>query len=225
MFDRLISLIGEENFKKIQSTKILVLGIGGVGGIVAESLVRSGIEDITIIDKDVVDETNLNRQIIALRSTIGRLKVEVMKERLKDINPDAQIVTFSNEITTDSLEKMNLSSYDYVVDCIDDLRVKVALAKHYFSNDYKLLIATGTARKMDPSLLEITTLDKTSYDPLARRMRAALRGYEISKLIVLASKEVPIESKENTSSLGSTAFVPSSGGLLLASYIIRDIIK
>lgn len=223
MFDRLISLIGKENFKKIEGTKVLVLGIGGVGGIVAESLVRSGIKDITIVDKDVVDETNLNRQIIALQSTIGKLKVEVMKERLKDINPDAQIKTFANEIATDSLEEMNLSSYDYVVDCIDDLKVKVALAKHNFEHDYKLLIATGTARKMDPSLLEITTLDKTSYDPLARRMRATLRGYETSKLIVLASKEVPLVSEGNI--LGSTAFVPSSGGLLLASYIIRDIIK
>lgn len=222
MFDRLIALIGIDNLNKIRKNKILLLGVGGVGGYVAEALVRSGIENLTIVDKDTIDETNLNRQIIALKSTIGKPKVEVLKNRLEDINPDARIVPLKENITED-LASLKLEDYDYILDCIDDLKVKVALAKYCLDKKLKLIISTGTAKKMDPSKLEMTTLDKTSYDPLARRLRSSLKGYDTHKLKVLASTEAPIETENDV--LGSTAFVPSSGGLLIASYVIREIIK
>lgn len=223
MFDRLVALIGKENLSKIKETRILLLGVGGVGGYVAEALIRSGIHELTIVDKDFVDETNLNRQIIALHSTIGRQKVDVLKERLEDINPTSKIEALSKNVEADRLNELNLESYDYVVDAVDDLKVKVALAKYALDKDVNLIISTGTAKKIDPSKLEMTTLDKTTYDPLARRMRSSLKGYPTDKLVVLASSERPIETDDNV--LGSTAFVPSSAGLLIASHIIKDIIK
>lgn len=223
MFDRLITLIGEEKLKKIKSKKVLVLGCGGVGGYVIEALVRSGIENITIVDKDTVDVTNKNRQIIALNSTIGLYKVDAMKLRLEDISESVEVETIKDYIKEDSINSLNLEAYDYIVDCIDDTPVKVALAKYALKNDLKLIISTGTAKKLHPELLKMTTLDKTSYDPLAKRMRQLLKGEKTNRLTVLSSEEEPIKTEDNV--LGSTAFVPSVGGLLIASYIINDIIK
>lgn len=222
MFGRLVALIGEEKLGIIANTKILLLGVGGVGGHLAEALVRSGIEHLTIVDKDTVDLTNLNRQIIALHSTLGRPKVEVLKERLEDINPSSKIVALQQNIN-ENMEELKLVEYDYVLDCIDDTKVKIALAKECLNENIKLISSTGTARKMDPSKLHITTLDKTSYDPLAKKMRSLLRDYDIKKIVVLASEEEPIATQSDV--LGSTAFVPSVGGLLIASYVIRDIIE
>jgi len=223
MFDRLEVLIGIENLNKIKSQNIIVLGLGGVGGHAVEALVRSGIENITIVDGDKVDITNLNRQLLALHSTIGKSKVEVMKERLKDISPNIKIKPINSFITKEDIENLNLSSYDYIVDCIDDLNVKIELAKYSYEHNLKLIMSTGTAKKLHPELLEITTLDKTINDPLARRLRASLKDIDKSKITVLASKEIPIKTEDNI--LGSSAFVPSSGGLLIASYVINDIIK
>lgn len=222
MFDRLIALIGLENFKKIGSKKVLVLGIGGVGGYTVEALVRSGITNITIIDGDIVDPTNLNRQIIALHSTIGKSKVEVMKERLLDINPEVQVKCRGEYLEESSIASIVLEEYDYVVDALDDVKVKVALIKYSIEHSINLITSTGTAKKMCPEKLEIVSLDKTSYDPLAKKLRQELRGYDIKKVKTLASKEEPVIDGPI---LGSTAFVPSTGGLLIASYIIRDILK
>ncbi len=222
MFDRLSSLIGKENLEKITFKKVLVIGVGGVGGYVVEGLVRSGIEDITLIDGDKVDASNINRQIIALNSTIGEYKVDVFKRRILDINPNVKVQTKNEFVTTDMLKSLRLEDYDYIVDAIDDVKVKVELAKYSLEHDLFLISSTGTARKMDPSKLLITTLDKTSYDPLAKRMRQELKSYNTKKLVVLASTETPYNIQDE--SLGSSAFVPSSGGLLIASYIINDII-
>lgn len=222
MFDRLVTLIGKENLDLIKSKRILVIGVGGVGGYVLEGLVRSGVEMITIVDKDTIEETNLNRQIIALQSTLGKSKVEIMKERLEDINPQAKVEALKFFLK-ETLEGLDFTKYDYVVDCIDDVKVKVSLAKYALEKKLNFIMATGTAKKIDPSMLTMTTLDKTSYDPLAKKMRTLLRGYDMRKIVVLSSKEEPIQTSDGT--LGSTAFVPSVGGLLIASYIIRDIIK
>lgn len=222
MFDRLIALIGEDKIKLIGSVNILLLGVGGVGGYVAEALVRSGIAKITIVDADTIERSNLNRQIIALHSTLDKAKVDVMKERLEDINPSISVDT-RKVMLDETLSGLELLHYDYIVDCIDDTPVKVALAKKCLTENHKLLIATGTAKKLDPTKLTITSLDKTSYDPLAKKMRSLLKGYDIKKLIVLASTEEAIKTEENV--LGSAIFVPAAGGLLLASYIIKDIIK
>ena len=216
MFDRLISLIGEDNFNKIQKKSILVLGCGGVGGYVIEGLIRSGITNITVIDYDVIDETNLNRQIIALHSTIGQEKVEVIKKRALNIN------AINGKILPNKIEGLELLKYDYVVDAIDDVKVKVELIKYALSNKVNLITSTGTAKKLHPECLSITTLDKTSGDALAKKLRNELRGYNLKHIRVLASDESSIIKG---STLGSSAFVPSTGGLLIASYIINDIIK
>lgn len=223
MYDRLIRLIGEENLKLIGSKNILVLGVGGVGGYVVEGLVRSGIKKITVIDKDIVDKTNLNRQIIALNSTIGEKKVDAIKERVKDINPIIDIATSDEQITPESLENLCLQKYDYIVDCIDDVKVKVALIKYCLDNALNLVCATGTARKLHPESLVMTTLDKTKNDPLARRLRSNLKSYDLKKVKVLASSELPKRVDDNT--LSSIVFVPAVGGLLIASHIINEIIK
>lgn len=223
MFDRLESLIGEHALKMIKTKRIFVFGTGGVGGYVVEMLIRSGIEDITICDMDKVDVTNLNRQIIALNSTIGEYKVDVLSKRIHDINPNAKVEAFKKRITVEDISEMHLETYDYVVDAIDDVNVKIALAKYALENDIKLVVSTGTARKLHPEKLKITTLDKTAYDPLARRLRIALKGYKKNKLIVLASDEVPRKIENGV--LGSSAFVPSTGGILIASFIINDIIS
>lgn len=222
MFDRLISLIGEDNFNKIQKKSILVLGCGGVGGYVIEGLIRSGITNITVIDYDVIDETNLNRQIIALHSTIGQEKVEVIKKRALDINPNVNINAINEKILPNKIEGLELLKYDYVVDAIDDVKVKVELIKYALSNNVNLITSTGTAKKLYPECLSITTLDKTSGDALAKKLRNELRGYNLKHIRVLASDESSIIKG---STLGSSAFVPSTGGLLIASHIINDIIK
>lgn len=223
MFDRLISLIGIEKFKLIQEKRVLVIGLGGVGGYVTEGLVRSGIENITIIDKDTVDVTNLNRQIIALNSTIGMKKSELIKSRILDINGNAKVESLDMYLTEEDIPKLNLDSYDYVVDAIDDVKVKTALIKYSLDNDINLISSMGTAKKIHPEMLKMTTLDKTMYDPLAKKLRTNLRGYKLNKLKVLTSMETPIKTDDNV--LGSTAFIPSIGGLLIASYIINDIIN
>jgi len=223
MFARLETLIGKEKLDLIASKKILVLGVGGVGGFVIEGLVRSGIVNVTIVDKDIIEETNLNRQIIALRSTIGKYKADVMKSRIEDINANAKVSVIKKQIVTSDIEFLNLDKYDYIVDAIDDVPVKLALIKYALKNNLKFIVSTGTAKKLDPSKLKITTLDKTAYDPLAKKLRYELKGEKLNKVLVLASDEEPIKRSDNQ--LGSSAFVPSAGGLLIASYIIRDILK
>lgn len=222
MFKRLESLIGIDNINKIKSKRILVLGCGGVGGYVIEALIRSGIENITVVDKDVIDETNLNRQIIALHSTIGLKKVDVIKKRVLDINPSVKIETIDRNIEINDIDKLELNKYDYIIDAIDDVKVKIELIKYSLDNNLKLIVSTGTAKKMHPELLKMTTLDKTEGDPLAKKLRNSLRGYKLNRVVVLASTEAPLI---DGSTLGSSAFVPSTGGILLASYVINDIIK
>lgn len=223
MFDRLEALIGKDNLNKIRDKKVLIIGVGGVGGYVVEALVRSGIENITLIDGDVVDLSNINRQIIALHSTVGQYKVDVLKTRILDINPQAKVQIKKEFIDADVISSLGLENFDYVIDAVDDLKVKVSLAKYSLENGIFLVSSMGTARKLDPTKLKMTTLDKTSYDPLAKKMRHELKGLDTKKLVVLASEENPIALDNKV--LGSSAFVPSCAGLLIASYIINDIIK
>lgn len=223
MFDRWIALIGKDNFEKIQKARILLLGVGGVGGHVAEALVRSGVVSLTVIDGDRVDISNLNRQLVALNSTIGREKVEVLKERLEDINPLVKVEVKCEFLDAERVDALNLEAFDYIIDCIDDVPVKIALIEKALEANLHLISATGTARKLDPQKLAITTLDKTSYDPLAKRLRHELRGYKLNKVEVLVSTEAPIECDQSV--LGSSAFVPPAAGLLIASYVVKRIIS
>lgn len=220
MFERLISLIGKDKFKKLQTKKVLVIGLGGVGGYALEALVRSGLINITIVDGDIIEETNLNRQIITSRKNLGLSKCEVAKDRALDINPNANITIIDEYISKDNFNILFNEKYDYVIDACDDIDVKLMLIEN--SNKYKLVSSMGTANKSNPSLFSITTLDKTSNDPIARILRKKVKERKINrKFKVVSSTETPQECD----SLGTNSYIPGIAGLLCASYVINDITK
>lgn len=230
-FSRLEILIGEDNFNKLTSAHVAVFGIGGVGGYTVEALVRSGINKISIIDYDTVSQTNLNRQIIALENTIGRKKVDVMEERILAINNQCQVNKYDMMYLKETADKIDLSKFDYVIDAVDNISAKLELIERCYYQKIPIISCMGTGNKLDPSLLEITDIYKTSVCPLAKVMRRELKKKNIKKQKVLYSKEYPIKpakSDEETMKrevIGSTSFVPSSAGLLIASYVVRELIK
>lgn len=226
-FSRTKMLVGEENFNKIKNLNILVFGLGGVGGFVVEALIRAGIGKITIVDGDIVDISNINRQIIATTNTIGKLKTEVMAERIKSINSDVEVDCISKFIKEEKdLEFVN-NKYDYVIDAIDDINAKIMIIKKCFENNIKIISSMGTANKIDPTKLKINYIEKTEVCPLAKNLRKKLRKMNISKIKVLYSDENKIEIKENYNEgkLGSISFVPSVAGLLITSEVIKDIVE
>lgn len=221
MFERLITLINEESFNKIQTKNVLIVGVGGVGGYAFETLVRSGIINITIVDGDIVENSNLNRQIISNINVIGNPKVLVAKERALSINPNANIKVINEFITENNFNILLEDKYDYVIDACDDLKLKMFLIKN--ASNYKLISSMGTANKMDMTKFSITTIDKTSNDPIARIIRKKVKDEKIrTKFKVVSSTEQPIK---NQTKLGTIAYMPATSGLLCASYILNDIIK
>ena len=222
-FARTSLLIGEDNLNKLINSKVIVFGVGGVGSYVVESLVRSGIGNISIVDFDVVDITNINRQIIALHSTIGKKKVEVMKERILDINPNINITIYDTFVSCETIDNFNMANYDYVIDCIDNVTGKLLIIENCIKNNIKVISSLGTANKLDPSKLILTDISKTNTCPLAKVMRLELRKRGINHLNVLFSNELPIKNDSNI--LGSISFVPSTGGLLISSKVIKDLIN
>lgn len=223
MFDRLEKIVGSNNLDKIKNTSVMVIGIGGVGGYLVEALVRSGIEHLILIDHDNVDVTNKNRQIIALDSTIGRKKVEVMKERILEINKNCQVETLDIFLDiSNTNEYIKKYHPDYVVDACDTITTKKEIITSCLEIHIPFISSMGTGNKLDPSKLKISDIRKTSYDPLAKVVRKWVHDQEIKgKIPVLWSDEIPIKIQDRIP--GSTSFVPSSAGLLIASYIIRDI--
>lgn len=222
-FDRTKLLIGEEKLNILQNSSVAVFGIGGVGSYVCESLVRSGIGTITIIDFDKVDITNLNRQIIALNSTIGKSKVSVMKNRLLDINPNLIINTYECFVSKETINDFDFSKYDYVVDAIDNVTGKLLIIENCLKNNTKIISSLGTANKLDPTKLVLTDISKTHTCPLAKVMRLELRKREINHLDVLFSTELPTKNDSNI--LGSMSYLPSIGGLLISSKVILNLIN
>ena len=223
-FERLELIIGKDNLNDLSTKTVLVLGCGGVGGYTIESLVRSNIGKIIIVDNDTVAESNINRQIIALNSTLGKLKVDVFKKRIKDINSNCKVKTIKEFITKDNINILFKEHIDYLVDACDTIETKKCIINECINRNIKFITCMGTGNKLDPSKLKITTLDKTEYDPIAKILRKYCRDNKINKKItVLCSTERPI--KTNSRVVGSTSFVPSSAGLLITSYIIKDIIK
>lgn len=222
-FARTSLLIGEDNLNKLINSKVIVFGVGGVGSYVVESLVRSGIGNISIVDFDVVDITNINRQIIALHSTIGKKKVEVMKERILDINPNINVTIYDTFVSYETIDNFNMADYDYVIDCIDNVTGKLLIIEKCIKNNIKVISSLGTANKLDPSKLILTDISKTNTCPLAKVMRLELRKRGINHLNVLFSNELPIKNDSNI--LGSVSFVPSTGGLLISSKVIKDLIN
>ena len=221
MFERLITLINEDNLNKLKKVNILIVGLGGVGGYALETLVRSGIHNLTIVDGDVVELSNLNRQIISKQSVIGKPKALVAKERALEISPEINLKVINEFITNDNFSLLNIDSYDYVIDACDDLNLKMLLIKN--ADKYKLISSMGTANKMDMTKFKITTIDKTSYDPLAKIIRKKIKDERIkTKFKVVSSDEKVIK---NGTKLGTIAYMPATSGLLCASYVINDIIK
>ena len=223
MFDRLELLIGKDNINKIKSTKVLIVGVGGVGGECALSLIRSGIENITIVDFDKVDISNINRQVVAFHSTIGKKKVDVLENIIKDINPKCKVSKYDLFLNKENIKEiLDKESPDFIIDCCDSKETKKEIIKESLNRSINFISSMGTGNKMDPSLLEITDIRKTNNDPLARIFRKWVKDEKIKdKIPVLCSKEVPIHSGNV---VASNSFVPNSAGLLISSYVIRKII-
>ena len=228
-FSRFISLIGEEDFKKIESANILVFGLGGVGGYVVESLARSGVTHFTLVDADKVDETNINRQIIAIENTIGKDKTEAMKNRILSINNAAEVHLINKFILPENLDEIDFSTYDYIVDCIDTVTSKIAIIEKAKDNNVPIISALGAGNRLDPTKLVITDIYKTSGDALAKTLRHELRKRNISSLKVVYSledsKNVIIDNSNGRHSPASSALVPATMGIYIASEIIKDLIK
>lgn len=221
-FVRLEKLISKDKIDLLKDKSILVLGCGGVGGYVIESLIRSGIGKIIIVDGDIVDESNINRQIIALESTIGKKKVDVFKDRILDINKDVDVITIDKFIDETNILELFNYDIDYFVDACDTINTKKLVIKNCIDKNINLISSMGTGNRMNPEKLEITTLDKTNNDPIAKILRKYVRDEHINKKIkVVCSTEVPMK----VDGVGSNSFVPCSAGLLISSYIIKDLIK
>ena len=197
MFSRFELLIGEEKLQQLQNSHVLVFGVGGVGGYVVEALVRSGIGHITIVDNDEVSLTNLNRQIIATRETIGKKKVEVMKERILSINPDCLVTGLEMFYLPENADTIDLTKYDYVVDAIDTITSKIELAMRCEKLNVPLISSMGTGNKLNPAMLEVSDIYKTSVCPLAKVMRKELKTRGVKHLKVVYSKELPIKPRQS----------------------------
>lgn len=219
--DRLESLIGKENLNKLQNIKIAIVGIGGVGGYVLEGLVRSGVMNITLIDGDKIDSTNLNRQIISTSNNIGELKVNEAAKRVLQINPNVIVNKFSVFLTKENIQEIIDNDFDYVIDACDDVDVKIELIKFCYKNDIKIISSMGTAKKLDGTKFKIDTLNNTKYCPLAKKIRKSLSLDEQKYTTVVYSEEV----QKDINVLGSISYVPAIAGLLICNAIINDIIK
>lgn len=223
MFDRLELMIGKEKLNKIWNTKVLIVGIGGVGGECALSLVRSGIKDIVVVDFDTVDVTNINRQALAFHSTIGKKKVDVFQNMSSDINPSVNVSKYDLYLDdTNIKEILDKENPSFIIDCCDAKETKKAIIKESLERKIPFISSMGTGNKFDPSLLRIMDIRKTFNDPLARILRKWVKDNHIKdKVPVLCSLEVPLHVGNTVS---SNSFVPNSAGLLIASYVIREII-
>lgn len=223
-------IIGEENINKLEQSNILVIGIGGVGSFATEALVRAGIGNITIVDYAEVNITDINRQLPGLNSNLGKDKVEVVKNRLLDINPNLNIRAIKSKFNQESCESILDQSYDYVIDAIDMVSSKILLVEECVKRNINIISSMGMGNKLDPTKLEISDLSKTHTCPLAKVMRKELRDRGIEHITVVFSTEQPIEVKEKVSDghrilPGSISFMSSSGGLIIASKVIRDLLK
>lgn len=230
IFQREELLIGRENLNKLQNSHVIVFGLGGVGGFVVEALVRGGIGELTVVDYDTVDITNLNRQITALESTIGRDKTEVIKERALSINSKIKIHSIKEKYSSETRDIFfKDKTYDYIVDAVDLVSAKLDLVQTAAEKNIPIISSMGTGNKINPTMLEVADINKTSVCPLAKVMRKELKTRGIKKLKVVYSKEIPMKpvndtnSREKSKNIGSISFVPSTAGLIIAGEVIKDI--
>ena len=222
-------IVGQEGLDKLKNANVIVFGVGGVGSFACEAIVRAGVGNITIVDFDDVDITNINRQIPALHSTVGKFKVDVMKDRLLDINPDLNIKTVKKMYSAETSDEIFTEDYDYVVDAIDMVTSKIKLIEVCNEKGFKIISSMGMGNKLDPTKIVVTDIYKTHTCPLAKVLRRELKNRRIKKLKVVYSTEQPIELKEKIMNgrkvtPGSVSFVPSVGGLVIASVVVRDLL-
>lgn len=221
MFDRLELLIGDK-INNIKDKKILLIGIGGVGSYTCESLIRSGIENITIVDSDKIDISNLNRQLMTNINNIGMYKVDVMKERINGINPNCNVKIIKEFIDKSNIDILFKDDFDYVIDACDTIDTKILIIDKCIKNNISIISCMGTGNKMDPSRLKIMDISKTSYDKLAKIMRKRLNDIGIRHVMVVSSNEEGYT--KIIKDIPSNSFVPATAGLLLTSYVINDIV-
>lgn len=221
-FSRTAQLIGEENVKNLFSKHVIVFGCGGVGGFVVEALARSGIGKISFVDNDSVNISNINRQITALHSTVGKQKVDVLKNRILDINPNCQVFTFNTFFLPENSHSFDFSQYDYVVDAVDTVTAKIEIIKKSKDANVPIISSMGTGNKLNPLAFKVADISKTNVCPLARVMRNELKKRGISKVKCVYSEELPVIQTQTPASI---AFVPSVAGLLIASEVIKDLMK
>ena len=230
-FNREEILIGSKALEVLKNSRVAIFGVGGVGGYAVEALVRAGVGALDLIDNDVVSLTNLNRQIIALHSTLGKAKVEVMKERAIDINPEVKIITHNCFYLPENAGQFDFKKYDYVVDAVDTVSAKIALVEQANKAGTPIISAMGAGNKLNPSEFEITDISKTTVCPLAKIMRKELKKRGINHLKVVYSKELPLkplatdEQSNKRQTAGSISFVPPVAGLLMASEVVKDLLK
>ena len=246
-FSRTELLLGKENMERLADARVAVFGIGGVGGYTVEALARSGVGTLDLVDDDKVCLTNINRQIIATRSTVGKYKVDVAKDRILDINPHAVVHTYKTFYMPNTANQFDFSQYDYVVDAIDTVTGKIQLVEQANACGVPIISSMGAGNKLDPSAFEVADIYKTSVCPLAKVMRHELRKRGIPKLKVVYSKEKPIAPKEDMANSckthcicppgtarkctqrrqvpGSNAFVPAAAGLIVAGEVVKDLCK
>lgn len=243
-FARFSMLVGEEGIEKLRNSKVIVFGVGGVGSYTVEALARSGVGHITMVDFDEISESNINRQLHSLRSTIGKSKTDVMKDRILDINPDCEVELIKKLVYKDFDEIFENNKYDLVVDAIDVIGSKINLIEYCVKNKINIISSMGFGNKMHPEMVEISKIKNTSVCPMARTIRSILKKKNIFDIPVVYSKEQPIkpnkselfkeeaptEFRENNeiprkTTPGSNAFVPGTAGLVLASYVIRKILE
>lgn len=231
IFSREEMLLGADKLNILQNSHVAVFGVGGVGGYSVESLVRSGIGEITVVDNDTVALSNINRQIIALHSTVGQPKVQAIKTRALDINPEVVVHDMQCFFRKENVENFDFAKYDYVIDAIDTVSSKLLLAEICFNSDINIISCMGAGNKLDPTAFQVTDVFKTSVCPLARVMRSELRKRNVEGLKVVYSTEPPLtpldcsEVSNRRQTPGSVAFVPSVAGLIAAGEVVKDLTK
>ena len=222
-FSRTERLIGTDNLEKLKNKNIIIFGLGGVGSYVAEALARCGVGKMAVVDKDTVDSTNINRQLYALHSTVGKNKADVAKERILDINPECEVTAIVKMYLPENADEFQLEKYDYIVDAIDNVTAKIDLAIKSQELGIPMIASMGTGNKLDPTAFKITDIYKTDTCPLCRVMRRELKARGVKKLKVLYSTETPKNDGERTPA--SISFVPSVAGLIIAGEVVKNIIN
>jgi len=243
-FARFSMMVGEEGIEKLGKSRVIIFGVGGVGSYTVEALVRAGVGEITMVDFDEISESNINRQLHSLRSTIGKSKVDVMKDRILDINPDCKVELVKRLVYDDVDEVLGNNKYDFVVDAIDVIGSKINLIEYCAKNNINIISSMGFGNKMHPEMIEIAKIKNTSVCPMAKTIRSILKKKGITNVPVAFSKEIPVqpnkselfkeelptEFRENNkiprkTTPGSNSFVPGTAGLVLASYVVRKLLE